>query len=142
DCRAVSSGGNFVLEARSPHNRTINHREGRPVADEEFAYKYGSFQREFRYRLLAGPGDPLAAAGNRSGRVLWERWQGDREDSPRELIVGDDGWSAIRTHGFRPEVILVSPAGGDTVRVRVVDRHAREETADGGDAEPLHGKAS
>jgi hypothetical protein len=54
-----------------------------------------------------------------SGRVVWERWQSDREDSPHEVVISDEGWSILRTAGFRPEVIAVSPDGRDAARVHI-----------------------
>src|SRR5262249_52578878 len=57
--------------------------------------------------------------GREARRVVWERWQAPREDSPHELVVSDDGWAVIRTHGFRPEVIAVAPDGRDILRVRI-----------------------
>ena len=53
------------------------------------------------------------------------RW----EDSPHELVVSDDGWCVVRTHGFRPEVIAVSPAGKDAVRVRITGPGSEHRTA-------------
>ncbi|MFY0528751.1 hypothetical protein ACN28I_38165 [Archangium gephyra] len=38
------------------------------------------------------------------------------------MVVSNDGWSIIRTQGYNPEVIAVSPTGDDVVRVRVTDR--------------------
>jgi hypothetical protein len=115
DCDATSSSGRFALEARSPHNRAIPHRDGRPATAKEFGFQYREHQASFRYRLL-----DLAAGGE--ARVVWERWQPKREDSPHEMAVSDDGWSILRTHGFRPEVVAVSPSGADVARVRVVGK--------------------
>ena len=98
DRDATSFDGRFRLEARSPHNGTIPHRDGRPASAEEYEFKYKDHQREFRVQLLTP-----------DGCVVWERWQEPGEDSPHELVVSDDGWSVIRTHGFRPEVIAVEP---------------------------------
>jgi hypothetical protein len=109
DLTATSDGGEFTLEARSPHNGTIRHRDGREPSVDEFAFKYRQHQGEFRYRLMDG-----------ERRVAWERWQTRGEDSPGELVVADDGWAVIRTHGFSPEVIAVAPDGRDVARVRVV----------------------
>lgn len=61
---------------------------------------------------------------------MWERWQERGEDSPHEVVVSDDGWSILRTHGFSPEVIAVSPEGSDVIRVRIAgpkDEDAVEE---------------
>lgn len=139
DCRATSPCGTFVLEARSPHNGTIPRRDGHSATDADYGFKYRSHQHEFRYRLLAFPGDPSEAGGGR-GRVVWERWQDKGEDSPHELVVADDGWSAIRTHGFRPEVIVVSPTGHDTVRVRIADATDDEDAeVDPSDTRPASG---
>lgn len=123
DCRAVSPNGRFILEARSPHNGAINHRDGTPAMGEEFAFKYREHQRDFRYRLLSGSGSvpPAGESADERRPVVWERRQTRGEDSPHDLVVSDEGWSIIRTHGFRPEVIAVSPSGRDVVRVRVLD---------------------
>lgn len=107
DCTATSDDGRLTLEARSPHNGTIRHRNGRKPSSDEFGFKYRQHQSEFRYQLLD------------AGRVVWERWQDRREDSPHEVVVSDDGWAVIRTHGFQPEVIAVAPDGRDAVRVRI-----------------------
>jgi hypothetical protein len=122
DCQSSSNSGRYTIEARSPHNGTIRHRDGRKPSEAEFAYKYRQHQSDFRYRLLDNAphgvlGQLLRGAGP---RVVWERWQEKREDSPGELVVSEEGWSVIRTHGFRPEVIAVAPDGMDVVRVRVV----------------------
>jgi hypothetical protein len=122
DRTVTSNSRRFTLEARSPHNGTIRHRDGRKVSESEFAFKYREHQSEFRYRLLDNtPRGALNQLLRGSGpRVVWERWQGSKEDSPDELVVSEDGWSVIRTHGFHPEVIAVAPDGHDVVRVRVV----------------------
>jgi hypothetical protein len=120
DCTVTSGSGRFTLEARSPHNGTIRHRDGREPSESEFGFKYREHQSEFRYRLLDTT--PRGTLGQllrgREPRIVWERWQQEREDSPGELVVSEDGWSVIRTHGFRPEVIAVAPDGRDVVRVR------------------------
>lgn len=108
DCQATSPNGHFSLEARSPHNGVITYRDGRS-AEGEFEHEYQEHQKDFRYRLI----------DNSDGRVLWERWQPRSEDSPHEVVVADDGWSVLRTHGFRPELIAVSPAGEEVVRVKI-----------------------
>ncbi|HYT89620.1 MAG TPA: hypothetical protein VEL76_13015, partial [Gemmataceae bacterium] len=121
DCQATSPTGKFTLEARSPHNGTIKHRDGRPPSEDEFGFTYRQHQSEFRYRLVENPPRPFLARlfRKQGGPVVWERWQSREEDSPHELVVSDDGWSVIRTHGFRPEVIAVAPTGVDVVRVRI-----------------------
>ena len=108
DCHTISPSGRFTLEARSPHNGTITHRDGRPASDDEFGFKYREHQNAFRYRLLSA-----------NGSVAWERFQGLGEDSPHEVLVSEGIWSIIRTHGFRPEVIAVDPIGRDVMRIRV-----------------------
>jgi hypothetical protein len=111
DCSATSPSGRFILEARSPHNGTIAHRDGRAATDDEFAVQFGSHQSDFRYQLIDA---------QRDRAVVWERWQREDEDSPHEVIVADDGWAILRTHGSRPEVIAVAPSDGrDVLRVRV-----------------------
>jgi hypothetical protein len=121
DCEATSETGWFTLEARSPHNGTVCHRDGRKPSEHEFGFKYRQHQSEFRYRLLAhvGQGTLGRLFGGAAPSVVWERWQGKREDSPHELVVADDGWAVIRTHGFAPEVIAVCPDGRDAVRVLI-----------------------
>jgi hypothetical protein len=117
DCEATSNREQFTLEARSPQNGTILHRDGRKVSENEFGFKYREHQSEFRYRLLdnARP----HSLGREARRVVWERWQTPQEDSPHELVVSDDGSSVIRTHGFRPEVIVVAADGRDILRVHI-----------------------
>jgi hypothetical protein len=121
DCEGTSDGGRFTLEARSPHNGTIRHRDGRKVSEDEFSFKYRQDQSEFRYQLLdnAHSRSFVRLLRRDARRVVWERWQGPREDSPAELVVSDDGWAVIRTHGFRPEVIAVALDGRDILRVRI-----------------------
>jgi hypothetical protein len=121
DCAAASDDGRLVLEARSPHNGTICHRDGRKPSGDEFEVKHRQHQTGFRYQLLDKERQRKRhwVTGESSPEVVWERWQGAREDSPGELLVSDDGWSVIRTHGFAPEVIAVAPDGRDGVRVRV-----------------------
>jgi hypothetical protein len=122
DCEANSPNGKHRLEARSPHNGTINHKDGRLPTDDEYGFNYHDHQSEFRYRLLEIAGQDQ--------RVLWERWQPRGEDSPHELLVSNDGWSIIRTHGFRPEIIAVAPSGKDCVHVRLTARNNREADND------------
>src|SRR4051794_3919560 len=121
DCEATSPNGKFRLEARSPHNGMINHQDGRTPSEDEYAFKYRDYQRDFRYQLVDTTSTSLASQlfGKKGGHVVWERWQERREDSPHELIVSDEGWSILRTHGFNPELIAVSPEGRDVVRVRI-----------------------
>ena len=123
DCTATSLNGKFTLEARSPDNGKINHRNGRPPSEDDFGFKYREHQDEFRYRLIDNTRTPFIGRllGKGSGAVMWERWQEKDEDSPHELVISDDGWSILRTHGFRPEVIAVDPSGKDTLRVRIAD---------------------
>lgn len=135
DCQDTSPNGKYTLEARSPHNGTINHRDGRPPSEDEFAFKYREHQREFRYRLNNNSRvrliSPLFERGGSS--VVWERWQERGEDSPHEVVVSDDGWSVLRTHGFNPELIAVSPEGKDVIRVRIGG--PKDEDSDGVDEE-------
>ncbi|MDY7226670.1 hypothetical protein [Hyalangium rubrum] len=79
-------------------------------------------QRTSRYRLL----DNLGGAGS-SPSVVWERWQSEGEDGPHEVLVSDEGWSILRTHGYNPEVIAVSPAGHEVVRVLVGNQRPPED---------------
>lgn len=132
DCEAASPNGKYTLGAHSPHNGTISHRDGRTPSEDEFAFKYREHQSEFRYRLIDNSRSPLLARlfGKGGGSVVWERWQEKGEDSPHEVVVSDDGWSILRTHGFNPELIAVSPEGKDVIRVRIggpKDEDASEE---------------
>ena len=131
DCEATSANGEFTLEARSPHNGTIDHRDGTRPSEDEFAFKYRQHQGEFRYRLRLNSDGDLASRSSpdRDECILWERWQGKGEDSPQQLLVSDDGWSILRTHGFRPEVIAVSPDGKDSIRVRISGDGAEHDRA-------------
>jgi hypothetical protein len=129
DCSATSENGRYTLEARSPHNGTIPHRDGRKASEDEFAFKYQEHQREFRYQLIDNyrrqPLSRLLGRDNR--RVIWERWQRDKEDSPGEVVVSDDGWGVIRTHGFRPEIIAIAPDGVEVVRVHVISKDDEQD---------------
>src|SRR4051812_1271061 len=92
DRTATSASGRFTLEARSPHNGTVPHHDGRPATDEEFGFKYREHQSNFRYRIIESVPVRLPSTPRPSdnGRVVWERWQGVGEDSPHELVVADD----------------------------------------------------
>lgn len=105
-----------MLKARSPHNGTMRHRDGREVSEDEFAFKYRQHQSEFRYQLFdSRPEGSVETVPS----LVWERWQGPGEDSPRELIVGDGGWVVLVTDGYYPELIAIGPDGRDMARVRV-----------------------
>jgi HEAT repeat protein len=99
---ATSPNGRFLLVAESP--------EEHPSLDQWSG---------FRYRLLErGAGSRASpSSANTEARVVWERWQ--NEGPPRELVVSDEGWSVLRTDGRAPDVIAVSPAGNDAVRVLI-----------------------
>jgi hypothetical protein len=97
---ARSPNGAYQLEARSPDNEGSRSGERRNR----------SFQRDFLFRLR-----DLSR-----GRVVWERRQSHDEQSPGEVVVGNDGWSIIRTHGFSNEVIAVDPCGEDAMRIGIV----------------------
>ncbi len=130
DCEAASADGQFVLEARSPHNGTINHRNGKPPSEDEFPFEYRQHQSQFRYRLLnTHRKSILATRENADTSVVWERWQNNSEDSPHELVVSDEGWSILRTHGFNPELIVVSPKGQDVLRVSIAGPTESDENA-------------
>lgn len=132
DREADSESGRFTIEARSPYNGTISLRDGHMPSEDDFAFKYRQHQSEFRYRLLDNA--PRYAHGWVSkaadSKVVWERFQKKQEDSPQELLVSDDGWSVIRTHGFTPEVIAVRLDGLDVLRVRLTRNDGEN---DGGD---------
>ena len=117
DCEATSNSGRFRIEARSPHNGTILRRNGTKPKDA-FEFKYRQHQTEFRYRLLD---DQLSDVG-----IAWERFQTGKEDSPHELVVSDDGWTIIRTHGFKPELIAVGLNGRDVLRVGLESEDGEE----------------
>ena len=121
DREAVSPSGRFLLEARSPHNGAILHRDGRPASQDDYASRYREHQSEFRYRLLdLSSNRPLGwGLDEAAPAVVWERFQARPENPPHELLVSDDGWAVIRTHGFAPEVIAVGLDGRDDLRVRI-----------------------
>lgn len=121
DIEATSPDGRFLLEARSPHNRTILHRDGRPPTDDEYGFKYGAEQMCFRFRLIQLGVEAPPGTDEPRGRVVWERWQSEEEDSPKELTVSDDGWSILYPQRSRPEVIVMSPQGAEVLRVRLID---------------------
>lgn len=110
DVETTSPSGRFTLEARSPHNGTIPRQNGTLPTADDYAFQHRDRQREFRYRLRDNPGN----------RILWERWQDDREDSPHQLLVADTGWSIVRTHGFQPGVMAFAPEGREAIRVKIV----------------------
>jgi hypothetical protein len=128
DIRATSPNGKYTVEVRSPHNGTIKHKDGSVSSDREFATKYREHQKEFRYRLIDNQRTPLPSEQTEglSGSVLWVRWQREQEDSPHEVLVSDDGWSILRTHGFNPELIAVSPQGKDAVLIEVESSHEED----------------
>ena len=134
DRDARSPDGRFLLEGRSPHNGTIAHRDG-SSAEGEFGITYREHQSGFRYRLLD-------TSRRGSARVVWERWQDAPENSPHELHASDHGWSVIRTHGTRPKVIAVNPAGRDAVRVRVVGPLDADSDSDSDDDFPSRDQAA
>ncbi|MFO0798338.1 MAG: hypothetical protein U0804_12745 [Gemmataceae bacterium] len=120
DRTATSDGGRYTLEACSPDNGTIPYRDGPKPTDGTMPRRQGPFQRGFRYQLLDNrPTEPAPDGGR---RVVWERWQNNGEHSPHELVVSEEGWAVIRTHGsfISPEVIVVAPDGHDLARVLVV----------------------
>lgn len=110
DCRENSASGRYTVEARSPHNGEITRPDG-TVPSDDYAFKYRDHQSAFRYRLIDNEAEPPG--------VVWERFQADREDSPHEILVSDDGWTIIRTHGFSPELIAVGIDGRDVLRIRL-----------------------
>lgn len=118
DCFATSPNGKFTLEARSPHNGTINYKDGTSPKENDFKFEYRVHQSSFRYQLLVA-NKSASAAEAKTGNIIWERWQDRGEASPRELIVSDSGWTIIRTHGFQPEVIAISPTGDEVLRVEI-----------------------
>lgn len=121
DCEAVSPNGRYLLEARSPYNGSINHRDGSAPPEDDFSFRGSSHQNEFRYRLIDVTRSQLPSplVANDGGAVVWERWQEQGEESPHELVVSDEGWSILRTHGFGPEVIAVSREGNVVIRVGI-----------------------
>ncbi|MGE6756644.1 hypothetical protein ACQKGO_01425 [Corallococcus interemptor] len=111
DLRETSPDGRFVLTARSPDNATNSHENGLTPSAKKLPFGRPAFQGSFHYRLLEQVPESVEP------RVFWERWQKDGELSPHEVLVSDGGWSVIRTHGFDPEVVAVSPSGQDVLRV-------------------------
>lgn len=128
DDECVSLNGRFILEARSPHNGEIPHQNGVPSTENEFAFKYREHQSDFRYRLI-DTNLREEISGVTSQRIVWERWQEEHEDSPHELIVSDDGWSIIRTHGFSPEILVVTPRGEVNLRIVVSGEDSEHSTS-------------
>jgi hypothetical protein len=106
DVSATSPDGRFTLEARSADNGTIPLPNGQPAPVRQGERFH---QRNFRYQLLE----------TATRRVLWERWQGEREASAGSLLVSNDGWSVLQTSGFYPEFVSISPSGKETARVRI-----------------------
>ena len=121
DCEAASPNGRFKLEARSPHNGTINHQNGKPATPEEFGFKYREHQTDFRFQLIDAESPSIMSRifGATNAQIVWERWQPRDEDSPHEVVVSDSGWSIIRTHGFKPEVIAISKKGQIAIRIEI-----------------------
>ncbi|NLS93425.1 MAG: hypothetical protein GXX96_14805 [Planctomycetaceae bacterium] len=115
DCSSISGNSRWKATAVSPHNGSILRRDG-TSAEDEFGYVYREHQSEFRYRLQA-----------EDGSIIWERWQSPNEDSPHELIVADDGTVVARTHGFRPELIVIRRDGQITIRVAIESTDAPDD---------------
>ena len=110
DITRRSSREIYVVEARSPDNKTINHRDGSAPNPDAFGFKYGQMQCEFRYQLIH----------RKTMEVVWERWQEGPEPSPQALFVSDEGWVVIQTHGhIHAWLIAVSPTGEDALRVGI-----------------------
>lgn len=133
DCEATSPNGKYTLEARSPDNGTISSRDGSKSSVDDFAFKYFRMQRNFRYQLLEATCKTTDSclSGKGGGSVLWERWQEDNENSPHEVVVSNEGWSILRTHGEWPEVIAVSIEGSDVIRVMIDAPPVEDEDYDG-----------
>lgn len=108
DCSAVSASSDWKATAVSPHNGSILRRD-RTNPEGDFAYQYREHQSDFRYRLES-----------KDGSIIWERWQASNEDSPHELVVADDGTVVARTHGFRPELLVIGRDGQIAMRVALV----------------------
>lgn len=116
DCWAVSPNGRLRLEARSPYNGTITGRNRKSIGKEDFRLRYRVHQDEFRYQLI----ETARGSTTDVAAVIWERWQEKGEDSPHEVVVSDAGWSIVRTHGFEPELIALSPYGEEILRVSIL----------------------
>jgi hypothetical protein len=100
DLRVSSPGGKLRLEAASPDNGNELVRDGAPLRGETF----GSFQRNFRYRLVE----------THTETVLWERWQSTGEGSPVSALVSDEGYVVVRAHFLEwgsEELLFVTPGG-------------------------------
>lgn len=102
-----SPNGQWEFEARSPDNGTIRQKDGKRSIG--FGAQYRSHQNNFRYRLIE----------RTTQNVLWEKWQPTPEDSPGELIVGNNGFTVVRTHGFGPEIIIRDLNGATVIRIVV-----------------------
>jgi hypothetical protein len=99
DVRSVSKGERYTAEALSPENGSIPFPDSVPESERR-PNSFG-FQRHFRYRLY-----------DSKQRVVWERWQGEREDSPEELYVSDDGDVVARLHGHGAAPLVAFDKGG------------------------------
>ena len=123
DCFATSPLGQFRFEARSPDNGTIEARDDRRLSPyPQSREAFGGFQSSFRYQLIE----------NATDRVVWERRQGRRQESPGEVVVSDEGWTVTRTHGFAPTVVARMPIGrvavhGDSEALRGKPESAKHE---------------
>jgi hypothetical protein len=113
DCKATSDDKRFTLEARSPHNGTIRHRDGRKASEDEFGFKYRQHQSEFRYRLL----------DNTRKRSLSRLFGGDGRDRfpmPERLPDGRERARCVR-EGMPAEDVLRLLGSPDFVRRRMHD---------------------
>lgn len=81
DLSAVSDGGQYRFEARSPENGTIPNRDGSiPEVKPDYLQ---CFQSNFRFQLI----------DQGSEKVIWEKWELARH--PTGLCVSEDGWSVV-----------------------------------------------
>lgn len=99
DVRSLSQGKRYTAEALSPENGSIPFPDSVPESERR-PNSFG-FQRHFRYRLY-----------DSRHRVVWERWQGERENSPEELYVSDEGDVVARLHGHRAAPLVAFDKGG------------------------------
>lgn len=111
DIVRFSPNRNFRLEARSPDNDPTGNPQ-RPVRDTGAKRGWGGFQDQFQYTLYR----------HETNAVIWTRFQDEKEASPHDVFVSDDGWCVLRTHHtFHAGLTIVSPCGKCTRKLDVGD---------------------
>lgn len=90
DLSVTSRQGNFTATAQSSDNAEGGRR---------------FFQGRFCYRLIDA----------QTSQVVWERPQPEREASPHQLFVSDEGWVVVRTHAWNQDHLLAMTPTGQRV---------------------------